>query len=488
MTALLLALVLVVSRAGAAEGAIVQVKAAVHVHTSASTGALSLEEIQSQARGAGIGAVIPTDNLLLRVEYGLFPLRALLRRVVEKPSVLRMGVAEYLRAVEAAQARAPDVLLIPGVEVMPYYYWTGSLLGGGLTLWDTQKNLLVVGLGRPEEYERIPAIGNDRTLVPGLTGLVKLGLAAVAIGGGLFLLTARREREVRLEHFTLKVPKRHRVSGVAAVGVGLMLLLDTAASSEITPYQGDLGIRPYQRVIDYAEAQGGAVIWSLPEARDFERLDLGRLGTVVVRTEPYPEALRQSQGYTGLGAVYPDTATFTEPGRQWDQILLEYSQGRRARPAWAIGEVAYHGPPKLIDEALTVFLVPERSRAAVIQALKGGRMYALAPLRDHHLVLEEFSVSQEGGSGILMGGELEANQKEPLAVSLRVVASDGRQAPFTLRLIRSGAVHSVLEGRTPFRQTLKVRPPEPGRREFFRIEVTHPHRLLSNPIFVRGRA
>jgi hypothetical protein len=186
--------------------------------------------------------------------------------------------------------------------------------------------------------------------------------------------------------------------------------------------------------------------------------------------------------------VYPDTVTFTEPGRQWDQLLLEYAQGRRPQPAWGIGEVGYHGPPKPLSDALTVFLVSERSRPAILEALKEGRLYALRAPRDGHLVLEEFALGQEGAGGLAtMGGELESDRARPLLLTIRIGASDGRGEPFTARLIRSGSVLDVLRGRTPFERTLRLDPPGAGKREFFRIEITRPHRLLSSPIFVRGR-
>lgn len=488
MKALGFALILTILLASEVSGASVQVKAAFHVHTAFSTGVLSMEEVIEEARREGIGAVILTDNFLVRFEYGLFPLRSLLKKVVEKPSARRMGLERYLRAIEAAQARFPDVILIPGVEVIPYYYWTGSISTGDLTLWDTQKNLLVVGLSRAEDYARIPAIGNGPAFQLGWPGLVQLALAVVAIGGGIQLLRTKRVRAIQMKHFILKVPKRYRLVGWSALGVGVLLLLDGFASSELNPYRGNLGIGPYQQVIEYAESRGGAVFWSFPEARDAGGIDLGRLGKVSIRTEPYPEALLQTRGYTGFGAVYPDNVTFTEPGRQWDQLLLEYSGGRRARPGWGIGEVGYHGPPKRLGEALTTFLVPERSRKAILEALREGRMYALTPLRDHHLVLEDFSISLEGvDHWVPMGGELEANGRAAILIRLRVSASNGREMPFTLRLIRSGKVLNVLQGKTPFEQVLTVEPPEAGSREFFRIAITKPHRLLSNPIFVRRR-
>ncbi|MCJ2532151.1 MAG: hypothetical protein LN413_07635, partial [Candidatus Thermoplasmatota archaeon] len=77
---------------GEAEGAFLQVKGAFHVHTSFSTGALSLEELLEEAQREGIGSVIFAENFLLRYEYGLFPFRGLVKKVVEEPSVLRWGI------------------------------------------------------------------------------------------------------------------------------------------------------------------------------------------------------------------------------------------------------------------------------------------------------------------------------------------------------------------------------------------------------------
>jgi len=485
---LCLALALALLLVGEVSGAYVQVKAAFHVHTRFSTGALTLEEVIEEARREGIGALILTDNLLLRFEYGLFPLRGVVKKVVEKPSIHQTGIGRYLSAIEASQVRFPDVILIPGVEVIPYYYWTGSPFKGDLALRDSQKNLLVVGLSRAEEYERIPAIGNGWVFGLGWPGLLQLALAAVAIAGGIGLLRTRRERPIRFRHFVLRAPKRYRLLGWSVLGIGALLLLDGFTASELNPYQGNVGIAPYQRVIEYAESHGGTVLWSFPEARDFGRIDMGRLGEVVVRTEPYPDALLQSRGYTGFGALYQDHVTSTEPGRQWDQLLLEYTQGRRARPAFGIGELGYHGPPKRLADVLTVFLVQERSREAILSALKAGRLYAVRPRPEYSLVLEDFSIGQEGRTGWTpIGGELEADGSGALLIRLRVSASDGRQVPFTLRLIRSGRVISVLERRTPFEMVLTVPPPEMGSREFFRMEINTPHRLLSNPVFVRRR-
>jgi hypothetical protein len=465
-----------------AEGAFLQLKGAVHVHSRFSTGALSVAELAEQARMEGVDVVILSENLLLRFEYGLFPFRSLLRKRVEESSVLRQGIGRWLESIEAASATFPDLILIPGVEVMPYYYWTGSPLWGNLTLRDAQKNLLVVGLGKREDYLRIPAIGNSRAPSPQWPHLLQAVLGLAFAWLGMILVRTGREHRIWLK-------RRYRISGWLALGLGGLLLLEAFTAPELHPYRGDLGIGPYQQVIDAVEAAGGMVFWSLPEARDFRQQAFGPLGTITIQTDPHPEALLKSQAYTGFGAVYQDNVTITEPGQQWDQVLLDYTEGRRARPAWGIGELGYHGPPKHLGDVLTVFLVPERSSEAVLEALRSGRFYSVKSHLDYRLVLEDFSIGQGGtGEGVPMGGELQADGNAPLAIHLRIDSSDGREATFALRLIRSGKLLRVLEGKTPFAETLKATAPDYGRSEFFRIELTKPHRLLSNPISVRRRA
>ncbi|MFQ5658737.1 MAG: hypothetical protein ACE5G5_14435, partial [Candidatus Methylomirabilales bacterium] len=486
MRALLSGLFVIFVLLGEAEGAFLQVKGAFHVHTSFSTGALSLEEVVEEARMEGIDSVIFSENFVLRYEYGLFPFRGLVKKVVEEPSVRRRGVGRWLESIEAAQARFPDVILIPGVEVVPYYYWTGSLFRGDLTMWDAQKNVLAVGLDQAEDYLEIPAIGNGRVLSVRLPHLLKSVLGLGLVGLGVLLVRKEREQKIRLKRFLVKVRKRHRVPGWLALGFGALFLVEGFTGSGLDPYRGDLGIKPYQRVIDSVEANGGMAFWSFPEARDFRKTAFGPLGTVTIQTTPHPEVLLESHGYTGFGALYPDNVTFTDPGGEWDQLLLEYTQGQRQHPAWGIGELGYHGPPKRLGEALTVFLVSQRSREAILEALKLGRFYGVKPKPDYRLVLEDFSIGQYGGKELIpMGGELAAEGKGPLSIRLRIGTSDRREVPFALRLIRSGRLLRVIEGRTPFSDTLGVAPPHRGMREFFRIELVKPHRLLSNPIFVR---
>lgn len=481
---------------GAAETAVPvwrPVVTAFHVHSNLSSEGESLDKLAADAKASGIEAIIFTDNHMLRYEYGLFPLRGVIRRTVELPSVRKVGVDRYLAEIREAGLRHPEVLLIPGVEVVPHYYWTGSLFSKDLTMHDSQKNVLVLGLPRADDYDRLPATGNPAAYEYGAATII--GLAPVIlIPPAIWMLNRRVARKVRVGWTFMIVRSRRVVPGALLLALAGVLLLNNYpfATPRYDPYQDGNGLRPHQDLITYVREHGGLTVWSLPEAVDFNRYDYGRLGVVTVKTDPYPEALLQTSGYTGFGAVYEDTVTATDPGGVWDATLMEYLEGRRSHPPWGLGEVAYHGTDsagKRLDNVETVLWVKERTPAALLEALAKGRMYALERRKDYALVLNEFSLmSEETGQAAISGETLEAPANAPLRVRVEVSATDGQRRPVTVHIIRSGRVLSATTETAPFSIQLRdVVPSGPG--GYFRLLIgSADHRIVSNPIFVRSRA
>ncbi len=440
----------------------IQVPGVVHVHTDVTMG-YPIGKLVALARKYGIEAIVLTDNYSLRFEYGIFPFRKLLRKVVELPSVSTFGIGRYMDMIRRAQEEHPEVVLVSGVEVTPHYFWTGSLLKGNLTMHDSQKNILVVGLRNPEDYEEMGRIiQEDRYFGP---GSVLRALPVVFILPGIWLL--RRGR---------------RTLG------GAMIVLAVASSVNNFPYTlsrydaySEGGVVPHQRLIDFVEAKGGMTFWSFPEARDFEVIKFGKLGSVTVRTEPYPELLLNTKGYTGFGALYEDVVTATEPGNVWDRVLTEYCEGRRERPVWGIGEAGFHyegQAGKRLCNVLTVFLVPKKDEEDILEAMRSGRMYAVLGTGDTRLVLDKFTVNGRA----LMGDRLVVEGNP--TVHLRVEERGGRKVPVSLRLVRSGEVVRNFEGTTPLEATYEDTSLWYGT-AFYRVEVFGPSsRIVSNPIFV----
>jgi hypothetical protein len=473
--------------AGAAEPA-VPLAAILHVHSTWSTGSTSLDELAGAAERAGVGALILTENYLARVEYGLFPFRQVLRWTEGVHSLTPGTLPDYLAAVREAQGRHPDVLLVPGLEVVPHYHWSGSPWNGTLTLHNTQKNILVVGVDLAT-MRALPVAGSARgaPIRWGVSAAAVIG-AVLCASAGAYLVGSQKRRRIRLQWVSVVEARPRRVPGIALIVLGLLLLLNNfpARTLPFGPYR-DAGLAPYQGLIQHVAEGGGLTFWSFPEARDLHTLSRGPF-RVTVRTEPYPEDLLASDGYTGFGGIYEDTTTFTDPGGGWDRRLQEFALGRRQAPGWVVGEAGFHfegQAGKSLANVLTLLWVRERSVAGVLEALRAGRAVAVQGTGAYRLGLDRFEVSA-GGRVAGIGEVLASPPGAAVKVRAAVAASDGRAHPVEVLLIRSGEVVVRRAGATPL--TVEYREEAlAGSAVVFRVQVRGegPHHLLSNPIFVR---
>lgn len=478
----LVVLVLVVLVGAAAPAvALERVRGVVHVHSALSTGDFTLEALVGLAERQGIEALLLAENYHLRVEYGLPPFRALTRVAREERSVSD----DYPDLVAGIQRRLPHVVLVPGVEVMPHYYWTGSPAALDLTVHDLQKNLLVFGVTDPAALRTLPLPGHARS-----DGLTVQSMAdavpVLLLVPGLTLLARRRRLRRRLGRGAVVVVHRR-----AWARGGALCLVGVVALVRAWPFAGDrfptsqtAGVAPYQALIDRVEQLGGASVWSFPEARDAGEQYYGPL-RVGWLTEPYADDLLKTFRYTAFGAVYEDTSTFERPGGGWDRLLAEYARGERRRPAWAVAESGFHGltAGKQVGPLQTVFLVEERSAAGVLDALRRGRMYAVQRTPGLGLDLVQFSASA-GGASAGAGETLQARAGTPVELAVTVEASDGGAHDVRVVIVRNGVVATVGRGATPLRAV--HRETSDGTPVVLRAEVRGVRqRVLSNPIFVR---
>ncbi|MEX2146948.1 MAG: hypothetical protein WED01_08045 [Candidatus Rokuibacteriota bacterium] len=484
MRALAAAVALAAILAGAAPAtALEAVRGIVHVHTDLSTGQFTLEELAATADTQGIGALLLAENYLNRVEYGLPPFRALTTVAHEAPSV-HGRLHAYLERVARIRAQFPRVLILPGVEVMPHYFWTGSVLASDLHLHDTQKNLLVYGIEDARALGGLPAAGNRAAGVYSLQSVVD-ALPMLLIIPGLMLLLRTRAHRRRLGRAVIVVRRRSWAPGL------LLCLVAVAAAVRGWPFTTDpyatsrsFGVDPHQALIDHVDRLGGATIWSFPEARDAGEQPVGPV-RVSWSTEPYGDDLLRSFRYTAFGAVYEDTTRVESPGGGWDRLLREYAAGERSRASWAIGEAGFHdhSAHKQLGTIETVFVVGERTEAGVLDALKRGRMYARQRTPALALDLAAFAVTTaEAAAGL--GETVRAAAGTPLAVTAGIAASDGGAHEVRVTLVRNGAVVGAWTGMTPLPVTHHE--VAAGAPLVFRLDVRGPSntRLLANPIFV----
>ena len=455
--------------------------ATVHVHSTASTGELTIEALAQRAELLGLDVLILTDNLSLRYEYGLWPLPGLLKRQVRFPSVLEYGIDRYLEDIKAAQSRHPNLIILPGVEVAPHYYWTGSLLGRSLTMHNAQRNLLVLGLTNPEDYRSLPANGNPGSYRLDWRGAVNGSPILLVVPAVLLWMPRRRSSERRSL-------RRSAACVLIVLAVALVANAWPLSQPAFSSYDDQLGYRPYQALIDDVKAKGGLVFWSLTEARDFHEYAAGPLGVVTVKTEPHPEAMLMTTGYTGFGGLYQDGRTTINPGELWDRLLQLSASERRPAPV-LIGELALHGlneRDKDLHRLVTALWVKERTVAGVLEALRSGHSYAAGNSHHHiQLRLDEFRVVCQGGAkSASVGDRLDPGTARDLSILLSVTARDDGRHPVTVRVIRSGQVLARLAGETPFRATWPDTTAPTGEPVTYRVEITGSAELLSNPIIV----
>ncbi len=468
--------------------------AAVHVHSRFSTGTLTLDQLAERAERLGIDAIVLADNFALRFEYGLWPLRGVIRKPITIPSIRAQDLDRYLSEVAATQARHPQVLMVPGVEVVPHYYWTGSLLTGNLTMHNSQRNLLVLGLATAKDYASLPLSGNLSSYRLGWQTVLSLTPALLFIPAGwLWWQSLRRNRHARRRR-GLRAKYARGSALVLSTGAGLLLLYAWPLSQPVfSSYDSRLGYKPYQALIDAVAERGGMVIWSLPEARDYNQHSFGPLGTVTVQTKPHPEALALTAGYTGFGGVYQDTRQAHKPGNVWDLTINQHLDGTRPSYPIAFGEIAFHLPGQAgieLDQVLNVLSVREWSGEGVIEAMRAGRLYALGQYRPGlGLRLDEFRVESVNGASAARSGEwLNLNGSQELAVEVAVSATDQRPHPVSIALIRSGQVVDQVDAETPLSHRFSGRVDHSGGSVFYRVVVDGSRagagEILSNPIFV----
>jgi hypothetical protein len=280
----------------------------------------------------------------------------------------------------------------------------------------------------------------------------------------------------------------HRIAGIAVALLSLVFAWNSNPfrSSPYDPYHGDQGIAPYQYFIDDVSSKGGMTFWNYPETKSGVR----DLGPIKVKTEPYPWVLLDSKGYTGFAALYGDTITITEPGNLWDKVLAEYSRGYRDRPAWGIATADYHkeeSAGEKLGNFQTIFLLKEKSKRAVLQALQNGKMYAYRGAYPKSVRLEEFSVSDPAGEKKGFSGDDIVVKGWP-RIKVELSVSEPTDQPVRIRLIRSGQLIESFDAKLPMKVDYEDLSAPIGEKHFYRVDMQGCGILVSNPIFVTCEA
>jgi len=454
----------------ASAGEYMQLPGVIHVHSTFSSGKYSIGELVSRAENKDLEVLILTDYDQAVMEYGLFPFRNLIKRREQRPSVLLAGPENYLAEIERLNRQQQSVLIIPGVQSSPFYYWTGNPFGQGLTAHDFNKKVLIIGMSNPDDYYDLPLL-HGRSSTRYIEDLLPVFLIFLTA----FLLSI----------YLIFQKGKMGVCGILMAIFSLAMMVDQHPfkSSRFDAYHGDQGEAPFQVVIDYARSRGGMVFWAHPES-NYANNGV-EMGPVKLMTAPYPEALIESESYTGFSALYGDNITATRAGMHWDRVLMDYCSGRRAEPVWGIAGSDFHGDKDGVglDSFQTVFLVENRGRKEVLTALERGRIYAVSKTAGFRLSLDQFQIKDdETGKRAILGEELRLEHTP--VVEGRLSATDGGHYSVAVSIIRGGKPIWSFEGETPLNFQF-VDPDQWSGKTFYRLDASGKvaGQLLSNPIF-----
>ena len=244
-------LIIGISSGRASAGEYIQLPGVIHVHSTFSSGKYSIGELVSRAENKDLEVLILTDNDQVVMEYGLFPFRNLVKRKEQRPSVLLAGPDNYLAEIKRLNRQQQSVLIIPGVQSSPFYYWTGNPFGQGLTAHDFGKKVLIIGMSNPDDYYDLPLL-HGRSSTRYIEDLLPVFLIFLTA----FLLSI----------YLIYQKGKMGVCGILMAIFSLAMMVDQHPfkSSRFDAYHGDQGEAPFQVVIDYARSRGGMVFWAQP--------------------------------------------------------------------------------------------------------------------------------------------------------------------------------------------------------------------------------
>lgn len=470
-----------------AEEEIIHAPAAIQISSTVSDGKYSIPEIVKIAKQNGVKIVVLTDQDCSKWEYGLWPLRRVMKRTEKANSISTYGIKQYLKEIEEVQKRNPDLVIIPGVESAPFYSWVGNPLKGTLTMYDWHKHMLVVGL-EARGYKNLPTVSNGYSLLLPfrLKDVYRLWPILILILGILCLKKREFDYKDLNGHQLGPYSQRWRKLGIFIIVISLFFILNNFPFREFKydQYHGEKGIGPYQNFIDYVNQRGGLTFWSHPEAEYIEDL-----GIINAETRKHADDLLYARNYTGFAVFYEGYELVGRPGGIWDKILKEYCKGLRESPIWTIGGLAFaQGGENLgwrMKNLRTILLIPRLTKETVLQALREGRMYVVQGKEDLEFILDEFFVkdSASDAKGI-MGDEIGSKGKPLIKIKGHFLGEEVESV--TVQLIRGGIVIETFKVMNPFEIEYQDDYFSDGEKIYYRIEIRAPSEIIiSNPIFVK---
>ncbi|MDX8389203.1 MAG: hypothetical protein R8M38_01800 [Mariprofundaceae bacterium] len=408
------------------------VRVLIDVRTAHSDGGHDMDWLYKKAAARGIQTLAFTDHDRTGVRYGLDPAAGVIGYTYERPSLYTTGVPEFFADLDRVRNGYTDMQFFAGTESTPGYIWSGTPLLD-LTLHDAERHLITLGIERPEQVESLPSYDLRHT-----ESNFELSLAIWIVGVFFLLIVLLR--------------KRRR-------SVALLL-----AASYIAFMASWIGQRVDDRdaeFIDAAREQGLFVIWTHPGTLSGVRT--GPAG-IQLDSPPYNERVFQEPTADAFAAVYGDTDVNSVAGGLWDQFMIEYMSGFRAKPIWAVAAGDFHIDGES-NEYLGNFPMDVWAKSAsskdVLSALRMGHAVAWGMNRDRNIAVKELYIEVEGGRKLIPGDE--ANVTPQVTLHMALTELKGKTAleqPLRCEIIVDGRVisYAFVDFDSPLHEVLQLSP------------------------------
>jgi hypothetical protein len=367
------------------------------INTNLSAGDESFSIVFDKAKGANLDFIVVSDQFLVRAEYGIWPFRRIFSYAVKRKSVVEFGVKRYLSLINEEDLARNDLVLIPGVDVAPHYFWSGFPFTRNFRLRQFSKQLTVFGPASSNFYQNLPVIHNEVNDFSRNSILKMFPLLFVIWGVVLlFHLKIDKYKNSSGELLSWRINRFRLFLALCFILLGVCWTLNNRPFSHhlgLDQYS-ERGNLPYQKLIDYVRNNGcddAGVLWSAPEAST--RITIMK---TTLDTSSYLPDVLSTFGHNGMAGLYGDAITALRPGGEWDMMLLEYCSGKRHVRPIVVGELDYHGRKRRIDMYQTIVRGAKKNRSSIFNAIIEGRSYAYAKLSDSGLELIDASLSCNG--------------------------------------------------------------------------------------------